>query len=190
MVNFKLMWHLESKNLLSPCQFGFQRARSPADPLPHINTYIKSAFARRESVIAVFFDLEKACDTTWRYHILHQLASLGLKGNMAVFIQSFLFHCSFRVQISSSISSSFTQYEGVPQGSVLSITLFLIAVNGIVSTPPLGVRSSLCVDDLAIYSSGPSLPALHTLIQSAISSTSSWATTYGFRCSAANIPEQ
>ncbi len=23
MVNFRLMWHLESKNLLSPCQFGF-----------------------------------------------------------------------------------------------------------------------------------------------------------------------
>ncbi len=175
MVNLRLMWHLESKNL-SPCQFGFRCARSTADPLTHIDTYIKSAFACRESVLAVFFDLEKAYDTIWRYHILHQLASLGLKGNMAVFIQSFLSHRSFRVQISSSISSSFTQYEGVPQGSFLSTTLFLIAVNGIISTLPLGVRSSLYVDDLAIYSSGPSLPALHTLIQSAISTTSSWAT--------------
>ena len=183
MVNFRLMWHLESKNLLSPCQFGFRRARSTADPLTHIDTYIKSAFARRESVLAVFFDLEKAYDTTWRYHILHQLPSLGLSGNMAVFIQSFLSHRSFRVQVSSSISSSFTQYEGVPQGSVLSTTLFLIAVNGIVSTLPLGVRSSLYVDDLTIYSSGPSLPALQTLIQSAISTTSSWATTHGFRFS-------
>ena len=102
---------------------------------------------------------------------------------MAVFIQSFLSHRSFRVQVSSSISSSFTQYEGVPQGSVLSTTLFLIAVNGIVSTLPLGVRSSLYVDDLTIYSSGPSLPALQTLIQAAISTTSSWATTHGFRFS-------
>ncbi len=70
MVNFRLMWHLESKNLLSPCQFGFRRARSTADPLTHIDTYIKTAFARKESVIAVFFDLEKAYDTTWRYYIL------------------------------------------------------------------------------------------------------------------------
>ncbi len=183
MVNFRLMWHLESKNLLSPRQFGFRRARSTADPLTHIDTYIKSAVAHRESVLAAFFDLEKAYDTTWRYHILHQLASLGLKGNMAVFIQSFLSHRSFQVQISSSISSSFTQYEGVPQGCVLSTTLFVIAVNGIVSILPLGVRSSLYVDNLAIYSSGPSLPALHTLIQSAISTTSSWATTHGFRFS-------
>ncbi len=65
MVNFRLMWHVESKNLLSPCQFGFRCACSTADPLTHINTYIKSAFARRESVLAVFFDLEKAYDTTW-----------------------------------------------------------------------------------------------------------------------------
>ncbi len=94
-----------------------------------------------------------------------------------------LSHRSFRVHNSSSISSSFTQYEGVPQGSVLSTTLFFISVNGIVSTLPLGVRFSLYVDDLAIYSSGNSLPALHTLIQSAISTASSWATTHGFHFS-------
>ncbi len=102
---------------------------------------------------------------------------------MAVFIQSFLSHRSFRAQISSPIFSSFTQYEGVPQSSVLCTTLFLTAISGIVSTLPLGVRSSLYVDDLAIYSSGPSLPALHTLIQSALSTTSSWATIHGFRFS-------
>ncbi len=94
MVNFRLMWYLESKNL-SPCQFGFRRARNTADPLTHIDTYIESAFARRESVLAVFLDLEKAYDTTWRSQILHQLPSLGLKSNMAFFIQSFLSHRSF-----------------------------------------------------------------------------------------------
>ncbi len=102
---------------------------------------------------------------------------------MWLFLFNLFSYRSFRVQISSSISSSFIQYEGVPQGSVLSTTLFLIAICGIVSTLPLGVRSSLYVDDVAIYSSGPSLPALHTLIQSAISTTSSWATTHGFRFS-------
>ena len=183
MVNFRLMWHLESKSLLTTCQFGFRHARSTADPLAYLDTYITSAFARRESVMAVFFDLEKAYDTTWKYHILHQLRFLGINGNMAVFIQSFLSHRSFRVRVSSVISSSFTQFEGVPQGSVLSTTLFLIAVNDIVSTLPPGVRSSLYVDDLAIYSSGSSLPTLHALIQSAVSAVSSWATSHGFRFS-------
>ncbi len=114
MVNFRLIWHLESKNLITPCQFGFRRAHSTADPLTHLDTYIKSAFTCRESVLAVFFNLEKAYDTTWQNHILQQLPSLGLRGNMAVFIEFFLSHRSFRVQISSSVSSSFTQYEGLP----------------------------------------------------------------------------
>lgn len=64
MVNFRLMWYLESHNLLSPSQFGFRRARSTADPLAHFETYITFAFARHESVLAIFFDLEKAYDTT------------------------------------------------------------------------------------------------------------------------------
>ncbi len=131
-------FHKGEDKSFTPCQFGFRRAHSTADPLTHLDTYIKSAFARREPVLAVFFDLEKAYDTTWQYHILQQLPSLGLRGNMAIFIQSFLSHRSFWVQI-SSISSSFTQY-GVPQGSVLSTTPFLIAVNDIISTLP-----SLCI---------------------------------------------
>ncbi len=76
------MWYLESKSLLSPSQFGFRLARSTAEPLARLHTYITTAFARMESVIAIFCDLEKAYDTTWRYHILHLLSSIGINGNM------------------------------------------------------------------------------------------------------------
>ena len=183
MVNFRLMWYLESHNLLSPSQFGFRRARSTADPLAHFETYITSAFARHESVLAIFFDLEKAYDTTWRYHILQQLSSLGLRGNMGVFIKSFLSKRTFQVKIASSTSSSFPQFEGVPQGSVLSTTLFLLAVNDIVSVLPPGARASLYVDDLTIYASGTSIPDLCQFLQSAITSVTSWATNHGFRFS-------
>ena len=90
MINFRFMWYLESKSLLSPSQFGFCSARSTAEPLARLHTYITTAFARKESVLAVFFDLEKAYDTTWRYHILYQLSSIGISGNMGVFLQRFL----------------------------------------------------------------------------------------------------
>ena len=53
------------------------------------------------------------------------------------------------------LSSSYTQYyESVPQGCVLSIILFLIAINNIISSLPIDVRSSL--DNFAIYTSGSS----------------------------------
>ena len=185
MINSRLMWLLESKSLLSPSQFGFRRARSTADPLARLHTCISSAFARTESVLAVFFDLEKAYDTSWRYHILHQVSCAGITGNMGVFLQNFLRDRSFRVRVASSYSPSFRLHEGVPQGSVLSTTLFLLAINNIVSVLPSGVRSSLYVDDFAIYASGVPSPSFFTLLQSAVSAVSSWATEHGFRFSVA-----
>lgn len=154
------------------------------DTLAHFENYI-SPFANHSSVLAVFFNLEKAYDTTWRYHILQQLQSHGIRGNMSVFIKSFLTYCTFRVIFFSS-TSSFTHYEGVLQGSVLSTTLFLIAVNSLLSVLPSGIRSSLFVDDFIMYTLGPSIPTLRQQIQSAISLTFSWATNHGFRFSASN----
>ena len=83
---------------------------------------------------------------------------------MGVFIQSFLGNQTFRVQIALSISFSFTQYEGVPQRCILSITLFLIAINDMIFSLPLGVRSFLYVDNLAIYTSGSSSSTLQKFI--------------------------
>lgn len=95
---------------------------------------ITLAFARHESILA-FFDLENAYDTTWRHYIL-QLSFRGMHGNMVVFIKFLLSDCIFRIRFASSTASSFPQFEGVLQGSVLSTTLFLMAVNVLVSALP------------------------------------------------------
>ncbi len=90
MVNSRLMWYLESKSLHSSLQFGFLWARSIAEPPAFLEPYITTAFACHNSVLAIFFDLEKAYDTIWHYHILQQLVCTSLSGNMGVFLQSFL----------------------------------------------------------------------------------------------------
>lgn len=165
MIHFCLMWYFQSKSLLSPSQFGFRRARSTAEPIARLETYILTAFARRESVIAIFFDLKKAYGTIWRYHILHHLGcQLGIRENMGFFFTAFFQDQSFCVKVSSPISSSFP-------------LLFQVL--------PPGVRFSLYIDDLASYAAGFSLPLLHHLLKSAISSVSQWATNHGFRFSTA-----
>ena len=40
--------------------------------------------------------------------------------------------------------------DGVPQGSILSVTLFAVAINSVISVLPKGVRGSLYVDDLSV----------------------------------------
>jgi hypothetical protein len=40
--------------------------------------------------VLIFFDLEKAYDTTWKYGILKDLFDMGLKGKVPTFISNFL----------------------------------------------------------------------------------------------------
>ena len=65
MVAERLVWVLEGIQGLSPLQFGFRRFCSTADPLLRLEHDISTAFENGKFVLAIFFDLQKAYDTTW-----------------------------------------------------------------------------------------------------------------------------
>ena len=72
--------------------------------------------------MSVFFDLEKAYDTTRKYGILKDLFDMGLKGNLPNFISNFLSDREFNVRVNSTYSDIQEQEMGVSQGSILSVT--------------------------------------------------------------------
>jgi hypothetical protein len=76
--------------------------------------------------VSIFFDLEKGYDITWKYDILRDLFDMGLKGNLPTFISNFLSDREFNVRVNSTYSDIQEQEMGVPQGSILSVTLFSI----------------------------------------------------------------
>lgn len=51
------------------------------------------------------------------------------------------------------MSASYELENGLPQGSVLSVTLFLCAINSILDSVSLPVKGLLYADDLTIFSS-------------------------------------
>ena len=59
----------------------FQNQKSTIDPLIRVETHIREANIRKEHLIAEFFDLEKAYDTTWKYGIMKDLHKLELWGS-------------------------------------------------------------------------------------------------------------
>ena len=89
MVNRRLLWLLEQRNLLTNTQCGFRKHRSTLDHLVSISTRISNSFVLQEHLVAVFFDLGKAYDTTWRYGILRTLHSWGFRGCLPLFYKSF-----------------------------------------------------------------------------------------------------
>ena len=60
MINLRLTWFLESKNLLSNIQTGFRSKRNTIDQIVRIETLIREAFINKDHLVAVLFDLEKA----------------------------------------------------------------------------------------------------------------------------------
>ena len=80
------MWFLESNGLITNIQCG---KRSTVDHLVRLETFVSEAFIKKEHLTAVFFDLEKAYDTTWKYGIMRVLSDFGLKGKLPHFIEKF-----------------------------------------------------------------------------------------------------
>ena len=70
MINKRLVWYLESNNLITKLQSGFRAERSTNDNLVRLETFIRDAFIKREHAVAVFFDLEKAYDTVTKMDTL------------------------------------------------------------------------------------------------------------------------
>ena len=184
LVNKRLMWVLENGNLLSSLQCGFRKNRSTMDHLVRLETFIREAFIRGEHIVAVFFDLEKAFDTTWKYGILRDLHKMGLRGYLPQFIENFLKNRSFQVKVGSHLSDPLTQEEGVPQGSVLSPLLFEIKMDSIVSELSNGIDGSLFVDDFSIlYKSRAPIDTIERQLQLQLNKLELWANKNGFKFS-------
>ena len=183
MVNARLVWFLECKGILSPSQCGFRKMHSTSDALIHLEASICEAFASNHHHLTVFFDLEKAYDTTWRYGILRKLHTCGLRGELPMFIRAFLRLGKFRVQVGNVFSQRKIQEEGVPQGSVLSVTLFALAIDDVTEVIPPGILTTLFVDDLSLSFSASTMALAERRIQLRINNVVKWADTNGFKFS-------
>ena len=183
MINVRLVWYLESNNLISPVQSGFRSERCTNDNLVRLETFIRDAFVAKEHVVAVFFDLEKAYDTTWRYGILRDLHDLGIRGRLAAFIESFLADRWIHIRVGSTLSEQFDQAQGVPQGSILSTTLFNIKINSIMDCLDPKTDGLLYVDDFCMCYRSKSMRTIERHLQQCINRIEKWASHNGFKFS-------
>ena len=161
----------------------FAKKRSTLNPLLRLSNQIQQGFALKRQTIGVFFDLEKAYDTTWRKGILRELCRIGIKGSMLNFLWKFLSDRYIKVKVGDKISSAFKQEEGVLQGSILSVTLFSIAINNITRNVSAPVNCSLFVDDFAVYCTSYDATSACKYIQKSINEIGNWADNNGFKFS-------
>ena len=55
MINKRLVWFLESNNILSNIQCGFRKNRSTIDHLVRLETCIRDALVNKEHAVSIYF---------------------------------------------------------------------------------------------------------------------------------------
>ena len=150
LVNNRIVDHLEKCGLFSDFQYGFRSSRSTADLLTVVSDRIARAFNRTGATQAVALDISKAFDRVWHTGLLHKLKSYGISGPIFSLISSFLSNRRLRVVLDGKSSQEYPVNAGVPQGSILGPTLFLLYINDL----PDDVICDIAIyaDDTTLYS--------------------------------------
>ena len=82
--------------------------------------------------------------------IMNDLHDFGIRGRLAYFISAFLNERQFRVRVGDTLSNPHEQEMGFPQGSILSVTLFSVKINNIVSLFAL-VWNAFCMLTTSVF---------------------------------------
>ncbi|KAK3772626.1 hypothetical protein RRG08_006757 [Elysia crispata] len=151
LINSRLVWHLEKRNILIPKQAGFRHHRSTEDQVAYIAQHIEDGFQDKRHTLAVWVDMEKAFDRAWKDGLRLKLHKSGISGCMYEWISQYLNNRTARAQVNGAHSRQKTLREGVPQGGVLSPTVFLIYVNHIIAELPRKIHSALYADDMVLW---------------------------------------
>ena len=150
LVNNRIVDHLEKCGLFSDFQYGFRSSRSSADLLTVVSDRIARAFKRSGATRAVAFDISKAFDRVWHAGLLHKLKSYGISGQIFGLISSFLSNRRLRVVLDGKSSQEYPVNAGVPQGSILGPTLFLLDINDLHDDVICDI--AIYADDTTLYS--------------------------------------
>ena len=129
-------------------QYGFRSSGSTADLLTVVSDRIARAFNRSETTRAVALNISKAFDRVWRVGLLHKRSSYGITGQIFGLISSFLINRWLLVVLDGKTSQEYSVNAGVPQGSILHSTFFLLYTNDLTD-------DVIC--DIAIYGDNTTL---------------------------------
>ena len=150
LVNNRIVNRLKKCSLFSDFQYGFRSSRSTADLLTVVSDRIAWAFNRSGATRAVTLDISKAFDRVWHAGLLQKLKSYGISGQAFGLISSFLSYRRLRAVLDKKCSQEYPVNAGVPQGSILGPTLFLLYINDL----PDDVICDIAIyaDDTTLYS--------------------------------------
>ena len=141
------------------------------------------AIEKKEYCLALFLDISQAFDKVWHHGLKQKIKETGLTGNLPNFLINFLTNRSIKVRVGTNISEPQPIKSGVPQGSVISPTLFTLFINDIFNKTASNIKSSLFADDGAMWTTNKDFGVARQNLQNALDEVNLWTQTWGLTLS-------
>ena len=104
-----------------------------------------------------------------------------MQGHLPVIFENFMRDGEFNVRIGTTISDNFIQEMVVPQGSIISPTLFNLKINSITKCLLQNVDPFLYVDDFLILYRSKNLNSIERKLQLCLRNVEVWSNENGFK---------
>ena len=177
-VNRQIMNFLEKNSVLSRRQFGFRKGLSAADLLLKLQHEWASAASRGGASRILAVDIAGAFDKVSHPGLLHKASVCGLSGPLLCWLRSYLSDCQLFVVVGGQQSSLHPIQPGVPQGSILGPTLFLLYINDCEDVlADNGTDLATYADDTTLYqllSAYDDCNAAAARLQSSVDAVAQW----------------
>ena len=177
LVNRQVVNYLERHQLLSPHQYGFRRGLGTADLLIALHHEWAAAAGEGGAARLLAVDIAGAFDRVSHCGVIHKAESCGLRGDLLKWLRSYLSNRRLQALVGGQTSTAYPVWAGVPQGSILGPTLFILYVNDIADGLPPEVGINTYADDTTLYTliSEPS-NTQHTtaVLQAAVNTIEKW----------------
>lgn len=168
-INYFIKFNLFSKN-----QHGFIPTRSTNTALFNFLAEIYKCVDQGFPCLSVLIDLSKAFDCVNHSILLYKLERYGINGTTLSWFQSYLRNRELKTVCHNIHSNKSSINIGVPQGSVLGPTLFLIYINDFPSYITATDSLILYADDINITIKSSDTSTLFSKINHIFTSVTTW----------------
>lgn len=151
----RLNTFLAENNIIKDRQHGFRPQKGTTTAITIIYETIANALANKHRVLVVLRDVAKAFDKVWHNGLKYKILQLNLPTNLEKTLCNFLDYREARISIGDAHSNTIRLHSGVPQGSVLSPTLYTLFTNDIPKAGP-GCTDVMYADDITQVITSPS----------------------------------
>ena len=135
LLNNQMMNHLVKHDIISPTQYAFRPNSSTTLALQTIVNQIHKHASKHSPLMAIYVDLSKAYDTISHKRLIHKLRhNFNFTESTTAFFASYFQNRQQQTHTQHAKSDTQIITHGVPQGSTLSTTFFLLYINDIIKT--------------------------------------------------------